>query len=144
VGKGDTMLFLLMIALAAIGFGTGVFLPGSVQAEVIDYEEFHTRRQSALRCSGPSFANRNHNYPSLMISLLSFAFTSLPRQHCPLFTQSDLNATVAARIKASGCPGTNPLSLFWSPRPNLLLFLPDGIGANLIESMQTKIKREVF
>ncbi len=50
VGKGDTTLFLLLIALGATGFGASLFLPASMQAEVIDYDEFHTgrRRESAI------------------------------------------------------------------------------------------------
>ncbi|HJU11449.1 MAG TPA: MFS transporter, partial [Candidatus Binataceae bacterium] len=45
VGKGDTGRYLLLVAMGAIAFGTSSFLPPSMQAEVIDYDEFHTGRR---------------------------------------------------------------------------------------------------
>jgi hypothetical protein len=52
VGKDDTNLFLLLIALRGIGFGDSVFLPGSMRTEVIDYYQFYIGRQSAVACGG--------------------------------------------------------------------------------------------
>jgi GPH family glycoside/pentoside/hexuronide:cation symporter len=42
VGKGDTGRFLILVGIGAIAFGMSGFLPPSMQAEVIDYDELHT------------------------------------------------------------------------------------------------------
>jgi glycoside/pentoside/hexuronide:cation symporter, GPH family len=45
VGKGDTTLFLILVSLGATSYGASVFLPASMQAEVIDYDEFYTGKR---------------------------------------------------------------------------------------------------
>lgn len=52
VGKGDTTLFLLLNALGAVSYGGSVFLPASMQAEVIDYDELHTGRRREAQYAG--------------------------------------------------------------------------------------------
>ena len=37
-----------------MGFAHSVLLPGSMRAKLIDYDEFHLGRQSALPCAGIS------------------------------------------------------------------------------------------
>lgn len=45
VGKGDNVLYLILNCWGAISFGANVFLPGSMAADVIDYDELHTGRR---------------------------------------------------------------------------------------------------
>jgi glycoside/pentoside/hexuronide:cation symporter, GPH family len=52
VGKGDTGRFLLLVGIGAISFGVSGFLPPSMQAEVIDYDEFHTGRRREAQYAG--------------------------------------------------------------------------------------------
>jgi len=52
VGKGDTTLFLLLVSLGATSYGASVFLPASMQAEVIDYDEFYTGRRREAQYAG--------------------------------------------------------------------------------------------
>jgi hypothetical protein len=52
VGKGDTTRFLVLVTIAATAFGVGVFLPQSMQAEVIDYDELHTGRRREAQYAG--------------------------------------------------------------------------------------------
>jgi GPH family glycoside/pentoside/hexuronide:cation symporter len=52
VGKGDTKLYLTLVALGATSYGASVFLPASMQAEVIDYDEFHTGRRREAQYAG--------------------------------------------------------------------------------------------
>jgi len=52
VGKGDTTRYLVLIAIAATSFGTSAFLPPSMQAEVIDYDELHTGRRREAQYAG--------------------------------------------------------------------------------------------
>src|SRR5208282_3737772 len=42
---GDTWLLLVLICWAGIGFGAGLFLTPSMQADVIDYDEFYTGKR---------------------------------------------------------------------------------------------------
>jgi GPH family glycoside/pentoside/hexuronide:cation symporter len=52
VGKGDSTLFLILICLHATTYGVSVFLPASLQAEVIDYDELHTGRRREAQYAG--------------------------------------------------------------------------------------------
>ncbi|GEM_PF-63013 len=52
VGPGDTTRFLLLAIMAATAFGAGGFLPQSMQAEVIDYDELHTGRRREAQYAG--------------------------------------------------------------------------------------------
>jgi GPH family glycoside/pentoside/hexuronide:cation symporter len=52
VGKGDTTLFLILVVLGAMSFGASVFLPASMQAEVIDYDELYTGRRREAQYAG--------------------------------------------------------------------------------------------
>ncbi len=52
VGKGDTHRFLLLVGMAATAFGVSGFLPPSMQAEVIDYDELHTGRRREAQYAG--------------------------------------------------------------------------------------------
>lgn len=45
LGPGDTIPLLLLIIWAGLGFGAGLFLTPSMQADVIDYDEFHTGKR---------------------------------------------------------------------------------------------------
>jgi GPH family glycoside/pentoside/hexuronide:cation symporter len=46
LGKGDTAMLLVLISWAGASFGAGLFLGPSMQADVIDYDEFYTGRRS--------------------------------------------------------------------------------------------------
>ncbi len=52
VGKGDTTLLLILVGLGATSYGASVFLPASMQAEVIDYDELHTGRRREAQYAG--------------------------------------------------------------------------------------------
>jgi GPH family glycoside/pentoside/hexuronide:cation symporter len=52
VGKGGTSRFLLLVGIAATAFGPSAFLPPSMQAEVIDYDELHTGRRREAQYAG--------------------------------------------------------------------------------------------
>jgi GPH family glycoside/pentoside/hexuronide:cation symporter len=52
VGKGDSTLYLILICLHATTYGVSVFLPASLQAEVIDYDELHTGRRREAQYAG--------------------------------------------------------------------------------------------
>jgi GPH family glycoside/pentoside/hexuronide:cation symporter len=52
VGPGDTTRFLLLVMIAATAFGASGFLPQSMQAEVIDYDELHTGRRREAQYAG--------------------------------------------------------------------------------------------
>jgi glycoside/pentoside/hexuronide:cation symporter, GPH family len=52
VGKGDTNRFLLLVGMAATSYGASIFLPPSMQAEVIDYDELHTGRRREAQYAG--------------------------------------------------------------------------------------------
>jgi len=52
VGKGDTDRHLLLVGMAATAFGASGFLPPSMQAEVIDYDELHTGRRREAQYAG--------------------------------------------------------------------------------------------
>jgi glycoside/pentoside/hexuronide:cation symporter, GPH family len=52
VGKGDTGRLLLLVGVAATAFGVSGFLPPSMQAEVIDYDELHTGRRREAQYAG--------------------------------------------------------------------------------------------
>jgi glycoside/pentoside/hexuronide:cation symporter, GPH family len=52
VGKGDTGRFLLLVGIGATAFGVSGFLPPSMQAEVIDYDELHTGRRREAQYAG--------------------------------------------------------------------------------------------
>ncbi len=43
--RGQEMALLLLIIWAGVGFGAGLFLSPSMQADVIDYDEFHTGKR---------------------------------------------------------------------------------------------------
>lgn len=45
LGPGDTTPLLFLIMWAGLGFGAGLFLTPSMQADVIDYDEFHTGKR---------------------------------------------------------------------------------------------------
>jgi GPH family glycoside/pentoside/hexuronide:cation symporter len=45
LGKGDTGLLMILICWAGASFGAGLFLGPAMQADVIDYDEFHTGRR---------------------------------------------------------------------------------------------------
>ncbi len=45
LGPGNTTALLLLIIWAGLGFGAGLFLTPSMQADVIDYDEFHTGKR---------------------------------------------------------------------------------------------------
>ena len=45
LGPGDTWLLLVLICWAGLGFGAGLFLTPSMQADVIDYDEFYTGKR---------------------------------------------------------------------------------------------------
>ncbi len=45
LGPGDTWWLLVLICWAGIGFGAGLFLTPSMQADVIDYDELHTGKR---------------------------------------------------------------------------------------------------
>ncbi|MFZ0660932.1 MAG: MFS transporter [Candidatus Binataceae bacterium] len=46
LGKGDTTMLFVLISWAGASFGAGLFLGPSMQADVIDYDEFYTGRRS--------------------------------------------------------------------------------------------------
>ncbi|MGH7781906.1 MAG: MFS transporter [Candidatus Binataceae bacterium] len=46
LGKGNTTMLLALISWAGASFGAGLFLGPSMQADVIDYDEFYTGRRS--------------------------------------------------------------------------------------------------
>ena len=46
LGKGDTTMLIVLISWAGASFGAGLFLGPSMQADVIDYDEFYTGRRS--------------------------------------------------------------------------------------------------
>ena len=46
LGKGDTTFLLVLISWAGASLGAGLFLGPSMQADVIDYDEFYTGRRS--------------------------------------------------------------------------------------------------
>jgi len=52
VGKGDSTLYLILISLYATSYGASLFLPASMQAEVIDYDELHTGRRREAQYAG--------------------------------------------------------------------------------------------
>ena len=52
VGKGDTSRFLWLITIGATAFGASGFLPQSMQAEVIDYDELYTGRRREAQYAG--------------------------------------------------------------------------------------------
>jgi hypothetical protein len=52
VGKGHTTLYLMLVSVYATSFGASVFLPASMQAEVIDYDELHTGRRREAQYAG--------------------------------------------------------------------------------------------
>ena len=54
LGPGDTWWLLVLICWAGIGFGAGLFLTPSMQADVIDYDELYTgkRREAQYTRSG--------------------------------------------------------------------------------------------
>jgi glycoside/pentoside/hexuronide:cation symporter, GPH family len=52
VGKGDTSRFLLLVIVGATAFGASGFLPQSMQAEVIDYDELYTGRRREAQYAG--------------------------------------------------------------------------------------------
>src|SRR5207253_2528676 len=52
VGRRNATLLLVLVSLAAIPFGAGVFLPPSMQAEVIDYDELYTGRRREAQYAG--------------------------------------------------------------------------------------------
>ena len=52
VGKGNTTLYLILTSLYAPCYGVSLFLPPSMQAEVIDYDEFHTGRRREAQYVG--------------------------------------------------------------------------------------------
>jgi glycoside/pentoside/hexuronide:cation symporter, GPH family len=75
VGKGDTGLLLILAVLGAIPFGASVFLPPSMQAEVIDYDELYTgKRREAQYAGFWSFLPKLAAIPSaaLPIALLAW------------------------------------------------------------------------
>jgi GPH family glycoside/pentoside/hexuronide:cation symporter len=45
LGKGDTVALLVLICWAGASFGAGLFLPPSMQADVIDYDELYTGKR---------------------------------------------------------------------------------------------------
>jgi GPH family glycoside/pentoside/hexuronide:cation symporter len=45
LGEGDMVPLLFLMCYAGIGFGAGLFLAPSMQADVIDYDEFHTGKR---------------------------------------------------------------------------------------------------
>ncbi len=45
LGKGDIHVLMALICWSGAGFGAGLFLGPSMQADVIDYDEFHTGRR---------------------------------------------------------------------------------------------------
>ncbi len=45
LGPGDTWLLLVLVCWAGIGFGAGLFLTPSMQADVIDYDELYTGKR---------------------------------------------------------------------------------------------------
>ncbi len=45
LGKGDMLPLLILISWAGASFGAGLFLGPAMQADVIDYDEFHTGRR---------------------------------------------------------------------------------------------------
>jgi GPH family glycoside/pentoside/hexuronide:cation symporter len=45
LGEGDELPLLALMCYAGIGFGAGLFLGPSMQADVIDYDEFHTGKR---------------------------------------------------------------------------------------------------
>ncbi|HEV3109391.1 MAG TPA: MFS transporter [Candidatus Binataceae bacterium] len=52
VGKGDTTLLLILVGFGATSYGASVFLPASMQAEVIDYDELHTGLRREAQYAG--------------------------------------------------------------------------------------------
>jgi GPH family glycoside/pentoside/hexuronide:cation symporter len=42
LGRGDTTAFLVVVVLSGLGFGAGLVLPASMQADTIDYDELRT------------------------------------------------------------------------------------------------------
>ncbi len=52
LGKGDIMLLLFLICWAGASFGAGLFLGPAMQADVIDYDEFHTGRRREAQYGG--------------------------------------------------------------------------------------------
>ena len=52
VGKGDTSRYLFLVSMAATAFGASGFLPPSMQAEVIDYDELYTGRRREAQYAG--------------------------------------------------------------------------------------------
>ncbi|THB80404.1 MAG: MFS transporter [Desulfobacteraceae bacterium] len=47
LGPGDSSLYAVLVVISGIGFGAGLALPSSIQADVIDYDEWvtHQRRE---------------------------------------------------------------------------------------------------
>src|SRR5260370_901885 len=51
IGQGDEWICLALICWAGIGFGAGLFLTPSMQADVIDYDELYTRKRREAQYS---------------------------------------------------------------------------------------------
>ena len=52
VGKGDTGLFLVLVSVGAVPFGASLFLPPSMQSEVIDYDELYMGKRREAQYAG--------------------------------------------------------------------------------------------
>ena len=52
LGPGDEAIYGVLVAISGIGFGAGLVLPSSIQADVIDYDELITGRRREGRYIG--------------------------------------------------------------------------------------------
>jgi GPH family glycoside/pentoside/hexuronide:cation symporter len=52
LGPGDVMAYGILVAVSGVGFGAGLALPSSIQADVIDYDELITGRRREGRYIG--------------------------------------------------------------------------------------------
>lgn len=125
VGPGQTTLFAVLVSISGIGFGAGMALPSSMQADVIDYDELLSgrRREGAfiglwsiikkmasalgLGLALPLLALAGYapgqEQPESVILLLRFLYAGLP-SICVItallvFSRYPLNAKEHARIQ---------------------------------------------
>ena len=126
VGPGQTTIFAVLVSISGIGFGAGMALPSSMQADVIDYDELLSgrRREGAfiglwsiikkmasalgLGLALPLLALAGYapgqEQPESVILLLRFLYAGLPSL-CVItallvFSRYSLNAQEHGRIQA--------------------------------------------
>ena len=96
---GDLVPTMIILMLAGMGFGAGLFLGPSMQADVIDYDEFHTgKRREAQYGALWSIMVKFMVIPSMSIPLAILASVG----YSPNIEQSD---TVQFAIRAIFCLG---------------------------------------